>query len=250
MTIQPNYPMVNLGNLYVQGGRLSFLTGTTISVASGQFRDSTNVNDLVLSSAVTINAATNGANGLDVGSLANSTLYAVYVIGDSTGFKATGALLSVSYSAPTLPAGYDMFRRVGSVLTSGAAAILDFTQAGDSLDRPLWYAAAVTTSVSAGASTTFALVDCSAIVPATAGQIILKSALTADAGGTRTAAFKATISSSTAGQAITSSPASTITSASIVCPCSTVTGVTGVDYLVSNSSAALAVSVFGYVDQL
>lgn len=246
MTIQPNYPMVNLGNLYIQGGALSFVTGTKITIASGQFRDSTNINDIVLPAAVTINAAIVGANGLDSGSLGASTLYAVYVIDDSTGYNGAAGLLSTSFTAPTLPAGYDMFRRIGCVLTSGASAILDFSQAG----RAMYYAAAVATAVTAGASATFAVVDCSAIIPSTANQVILKAALTADAGATRTAAFKSLASSSAAGQAIVSSPASTVTSASVVCPCSTVTGVTGVDYLVSNTSAALAVSVFGYVDTL
>ena len=250
MTIQPNYPMVNLGNLYVQGGKLSFVTGTSITIAAGQFRDSQNINDIVLSSTATINAATNGANGLDSGSLANSTLYAVYVIADSTGYNASAGLLSTSFTAPTLPAGYDMFRRLGTVLTSGAAAILDFNQAGTGGGRAMWYAAAVGTAVTAGASTTFAVVDCSAIVPSTASQILLKAALTADAGGTRTAAFKSLDSSSAAGQAFLSSAASTTTTVSVACPCATVTNVTGVDYLVSNGSAALAVSVSGYVDQL
>jgi hypothetical protein len=238
--------MVNLGNLYVQGGAISFVSGTSITIAAGQFRDSTNVNDIVLSSAATIIASANGANGLDVGTLGNNTLYAVYVIGDSTGFNATAGLLSASFSAPTLPAGYDMFRRIGAVLTSGAAAILDFSQSG----RTMWYAAAIATAVNAGASTVFALVNVSAMVPSTANSVILESVLTADVGATRTAALKASGSSSAAGQVVMSSPAGTVTSTSLVCPCSTITDTTGVDYLVSNAAAALAVSVFGYVDQL
>jgi hypothetical protein len=114
----------------------------------------------------------------------------------------------------------------------------------------MWYAAAVATAVTAGASTTFALVNVSAMVPSTASSVILEAVLTADAGATRTAAFKASGSSSAAGQVNMSSPASTVTSTSLVCPCTTITSTTGVDYLVSNGSAAIAVSVFGYVDQL
>lgn len=250
MTIQPNYPIVNLGNLYVQGGKLAFVSETKVTIASGQFRDSTNVNDIVLSSTATINAATNGANGLDTGALANSTLYAVYVIADSTGYNATAGLLSTSFTAPTLPAGYDMFRRLGTVLTSGAAAILDFTQVGSGSGRAVWYAASVATAVTAGQSTSFAVADCSAIVPSTASEIKVEAVLTADGGGARTAAFKALASSSAAGQAIISAAASTVTTTTVVVPSTTVSSVTGVDYLVSNGSASLAVSVFGYVDQL
>ena len=48
MSLQPNYPVVNLGDLYVQGGRLTYASTTTFTVSSGQFRDSTNINDIVI----------------------------------------------------------------------------------------------------------------------------------------------------------------------------------------------------------
>lgn len=72
-----------------------------------------------LSVAVTINALTVGvANGLDAGSLANDTWYAVYVISDGT---TTAGLVSSNFTSPTLPAGYTYFGRVGAMRTNGSA---------------------------------------------------------------------------------------------------------------------------------
>lgn len=247
MALLPNIPMVNLGNLYLNGMNLAYVGNTSITVAAGQARDHTNVNDIVLPALVTIDATINGANGLDTGALANNTFYAVFAVGDSTGYNAACALLSTSASSPVLPGGYDMFRRLGYVLTDGSAHILDFTQRGAGLSRDMFYAASIATNITAGASTTFAAVTASASVPASAIEVIIKAALTADAGATRTAALKATSSSSAAGQAFMSSPASTVTTAMLLCPCDA-SG--AISYLVSNASAAIALNVMGYVDAL
>lgn len=243
----PNLPIYAPFVENIDGLNLAWVSGTSITVAAGQCSNSTGANQIVLSALATIDAATNGANGLDSGSLANSTFYAVHVIGDSTGYNDAAALLSTSATAPSLPAGYDMFRRVGYVLTSGAAAILDFTQRGNGNNRDMYYAAAIATNITAGASTTFAAVTASAGAPPLAKELYIKAVLTADAGATRTMALRDGGSSSAAGQAIMSSPASTVTSAMLVCPC----GASGdIDYLVSNASAAVALNVQGYVDAL
>lgn len=67
---------------------------------------------------LTINAAVNGANGLDAGGLANTSWYYAYVIWNGT---TTAGLLSLSATAPTLPAGYTHKALMGSVRTDGAA---------------------------------------------------------------------------------------------------------------------------------
>lgn len=243
----PNYPLTNAGELYVSGLNIVWLTATTISLSAGQARDSRNVGDIILSDDVTIDGAENGVNGLDSGALANDTLYAVWAIADSTAYNSSAGLLSTSFSEPVLPGGYDMARRVGSLLTSGAAAILDFTQVGEGRNREIWYATAVATDIAAGNAVAFAAVDSSDSVPSTAKEILFFAELTADAGATRTAAFRAGASSSAAGQAIISSPASTVTSVNVRVPCS---GVAETDYLVSDAAAAIDISVQGYLDVL
>lgn len=63
------------------------------------------------------------ANGLDTGVIANNTFYFLYAIGDSTGKNADAGLISLGPGAPfgadpTLPSGYDLFRRIASMRTA------------------------------------------------------------------------------------------------------------------------------------
>lgn len=60
--------------------------------------------------SVTINAAVNGVNGLDTGTVTNDTNYFVWLIGNRT---TVAGLLSTSDTAPTLPAGYTYRECVG-----------------------------------------------------------------------------------------------------------------------------------------
>lgn len=101
---------------------------TVIDVSAGSARDSTDTADLVNASG-SINCATVGANGLDAGSLANNTWYYTFAIATAGG--ATALLASTSATAPTLPATYTKFRRIGSFKTNGSAQILAFTHVND-----------------------------------------------------------------------------------------------------------------------
>lgn len=116
---------------YLAGLKLSnngSTPNTKIDVAEGQCADSTNVVTMNLS-AVTLDCGITGANGLDTGSLANSTWYHAFVIAKTDGTTAT--LASTSASGPTLPSGYTYKRRIGSFKTDGSAHILAFVQDGD-----------------------------------------------------------------------------------------------------------------------
>ena len=90
----PNTAVWDLGHLYISGLGITFGTTTTITVAQGQARDSTNLNDIVLArppqnnlvpilTPFTVNSALNGAGGLDQGTIAASSTYYVYVIASS-----------------------------------------------------------------------------------------------------------------------------------------------------------------------
>lgn len=254
MALIPNSPIYTPFVEFINGLHLKYLTTTTVQVFNGNASDSTVTNEISIQYfdvnanpiGVTINTAQNGLNGLDTGAVAASTLYAIVVVADSTNKHPAGAMMTLTPAAPYLPFGYDMFRYIGSVMTDGASHILDFTQRKGGNDRDMYYAAAIATNISAGASTTFAAVTVTG-APASAAEVIVDAVLTADAGATRTAALKAVSSSSAAGQVKMSSPASTVTTASLVCPCDA-NG--AIDYLVSNGAAAIALSLFGYVDVL
>jgi hypothetical protein len=150
--------IVNQPTLYVNGLNLAWASNTTLTVATGQCRDSTNVLDMSLSNAATINAAVNGVNGLDTGTLAASTLYWVFLIADLQGFKPTAALLSLSPTAPTLPYGYGAIRRIGRCLTDGSVHILPFTITGTGGGKYVQFNTPISV-LSGGTSSTFAAVN-------------------------------------------------------------------------------------------
>lgn len=104
-----------------------------VDVAIGSARDSTDVDNMVLGSALTkrLDAAwAVGTNqgGLDTGAIANTTYHLWLIKRSDTGV--VDVLFSTSASAPTMPANYDRKRRIGSIVRSGAA-ILGFVQDGD-----------------------------------------------------------------------------------------------------------------------
>jgi hypothetical protein len=250
----PNIPIVNLGNLYATGLGLAYASSTTMTVAAGQARDGTDTNDIVLSAPVTINVRANGANGLDIGTFAANTIYYVFVVGDSTEYNGTCALLSLSSTAPLLPAGYDMFRRMGAILSNATAApntlILPFHQRG----RTMYYYIPIATAVVAGASTVWASVTVTAFIPTTALSLITQSQLTADAGGTRYVLYAAdatvAVNALTIYELISTAPASVVEYATLTVPVTNTAGVMTIQYAVSNNAAAVAVLVGGYIDSI
>jgi hypothetical protein len=98
-----------------------------IDITAGEARDSTNAVDMALAASITkqIDAAwAVGANqgGLDAGSVANNTIYHIWLIKRSdTGV--VDALFSTSGSAPTMPTNYDYKRWLAFVRTDGSANI-------------------------------------------------------------------------------------------------------------------------------
>lgn len=162
--VLPNEPLKNAGLKYVNGLGLIFneSNNQAMTVSSGAARDSTNTNDIILDSNVTISLLTVGAGGIDAGPLAASSTYAVYVIASSTSvFTSTtdlgggpspnplgpsavpapanpypaSAILSLNASTPILPVGYDMYRRVGWVRTDASSHFLGYSQYGNGETR-------------------------------------------------------------------------------------------------------------------
>jgi len=145
----------NSPDLYVDGLGISWASNTTLTIATGSCRDSTNAADLVISSAKTLNAAVVGLNGIDTGTFAASTTYAVFVIGDSSGYKPTGVIMSLSTTAPTLPFGYDLIRRIGWGCSDVSTHFYSMHQSGSGKLRSYLMDIAHTI-LSGGTSATFA----------------------------------------------------------------------------------------------
>lgn len=123
------------GNLYppghLDGLRVSWVSVDSVSIAAGTCRNSTNTANIEVTSLLTATITTAGANGLDTGSEASATWYALYVIDGPT--VSPASLLSTSFTSPTLPANYTVFRRVGAVYNN--PDIYQFTMHGNGRDR-------------------------------------------------------------------------------------------------------------------
>jgi hypothetical protein len=116
-----------LTNIVEDEGDIDYVETTTqLLLGPGDCRDHTNCHNICLDHYVTIDLATGlGAEHLDVGGPCGNAWYAVYVIASSTDAQPTSALVSLDFYAPTLPAGYDIFRRVGCARTHNFGFSLD-----------------------------------------------------------------------------------------------------------------------------
>lgn len=185
-------PIVNQPLLYINGLVLSndaTTPNTKLDVAAGICRDSNNAIDINLgnylgqgNAAVTANSATvinwgvNGANGLDTGSIAASTMYYIFAIADSSGKNQPAALASTSASAPVMPSGYDSLRLIGACKSDGSSHLLAFYASGSGSQKYFqWDAPIAVTVTSSGTSATYSAMDLSVGVPASNyGRVSLK----------------------------------------------------------------------------
>ena len=144
---------VNPGLLYVNGMGISYGSTSTVVIATGACRNSTNINTIVFNEAVTIDVGVSGANGVDTGTIQNSKIYGVYAIGASTHAEPAAGLLVLGLNSPVLPFNYDMYRRVGWIKTDGSGNVKDFIQVGEGDTRAYYYGAAVNVLTSGNATT-------------------------------------------------------------------------------------------------
>lgn len=112
-------------------------TGVTTHVATavGRTRDSTDVVTMSLAAPLTKRvdqawSAGNNGGGRDTGALSTGQTWHVFIIAKADG--TTEILFSQSATAPTLPAGYSYFRRLGAFLTDATSLIREFIQTGNS----------------------------------------------------------------------------------------------------------------------
>lgn len=99
--------------------------------------------------SLTLDLATVGENGLDTGSFTGSKWYAVYLITTSKGEKLACLAHQDNLNAPTLPSGYVIARRIGSVVANAGATDLTafvisndwgwFTAAAPSKHLAAWF---------------------------------------------------------------------------------------------------------------
>lgn len=96
--------------------------------------------NIMLPLATRVSPSVNGLNGLDEGTLEPNTFYSVFVIGSSTVGLPTGAMLSLGFVSPNvMPLGYNVFRRLGSVLTQPNGRLNKVSSEGEGATRTFYY---------------------------------------------------------------------------------------------------------------
>lgn len=219
---------------------------TLLDVAAGSCMDSTNTFQIVNASAVVINAANSGLNGLDTGALAASSVYAVHVVSDPVTSNVNGAMISLSSTAPVMPFGYSAFRLIGYVVTDASSHFLKgYWTAGNSSMRLFMYDAPQATAITAGAATTYTAVDLSSLVPAVDNlPVWIASAFTP---GAASRTFKMQPTGAT-GDAITitGQVTSVIVTSNSYLEAKIASAKPEISYVVSNAGDAVAIKVAGF----
>lgn len=168
---------------YVTGLAFNWQSASIVSLGSGRCRSAASDANIVATASVQADITVAGAGGLDTGAEAANTWYAVYVIAGPA--IATAALLSTNFVAPTLPAGYTAFRRIGAVRNDAASDFRPFDCVGGGEDRRYQYNQVdranlqFLTTGSAGAFTT---VSAAAFVPPFSTRVIIAARLEPGAG--------------------------------------------------------------------
>ena len=238
-------PVVNAGLSYVNGLNLTWASVTTLTAAAGQCRDSSGVNDIDVDSALTLDVDLSGAGGLDQGSMANNTIYAIYVVGSSYGAADPVLICSTDHSSPLMPFNYDMHRRIGFFRSDGSAEILPFYQVGESSQRWMYYDASIATDITAGSSAVYADVDCTGSVPLINTIIELDCSFDPTAGDDELVVVPNGSTSANGLNRMSGSAAGVTKIGHMTCPCQ---GDATLEYKVTGSAVAL--NVQGYLDNL
>jgi hypothetical protein len=243
-----NTPIVNARLAYVNGLQLVWASTTTFTMAAGAASNSNDINDIVLPALVTNTITSVGANGVDIAAAVASSFYAVYVIGDSTEYQPTASLLSLNASQPSLPFGYDMYRRVGFVLTDGSAHVLKFWQYGNGGAKDMWYDTPIATpAITTG--TAYATQSLAAGVPPLACESFLKVQYTANS-ATNVVNMGPYGSTPTAAMVVFGYGVAAEQQGMAVVPCALNSGVPTIEHKETSASDALALLVSGYRDNL
>ncbi len=279
-SLNPLGPVVNQGNPYINGMRLTWVSTTTFTVGAGQVRDSSNTTDILMgttlfpatgsggtnslstSAAVTITTTVSGVGGLDVGTITASKLYSVFAIGDSRGFNAGSAVfsLAVPTAGPHLPLGYDSWRYIGSVAVDSGSHFIPFLQTGAQALRSMWYDSgtldgthvglAIPSSATAASQTLATIGVLTTIVPQTVLEVMVYAGLIANAAAD---SLWLTPKGFTAAVTGFASPAASTMKSLLRVPAAFNGGtpnIVEIDYATSSATATVSFTCPGYVDQL
>lgn len=191
--------------------------------------------------------------------LANKTVFGIYVIGDSTGKLETSAIVCTGNNF--LPVGYDTFRRVALLYVDTAGLIIKWIQSGFGSDKQ--YTLADSDPVLTGGTATVAtLIDLTAgdgvIPPGHANYVELQAQLTSTTAGDTLSIIPSVLTSSVMAPVKVTAQVATVAT---VQNAEIVAGIAGndvhsqtanaaINYLVNNARATANIWVSGFTDSL
>ena len=263
---------------FVSGFRIIVTGNTTFTVSPGACRALTSTNIIQfpsfsagLPALLTVDVSTVGANGCYPNSIASlglthNTTYGVYICSVSSGTVASSSTPSVTTGAPIvvvatgnnfLPAGYDTFRRIGLVqIAHSTGYLIPMTQSGHQSER-VYTLQDPFVALSAGASTTPAVIDLTAndapIVPNQYVDVILNVEITPNAADGYVCVEPGTLTAGTVSplQIFGSVAAHKNSSyARVTATPNATTGNANIQYFVDNGSSASTINVIGFVDSI
>jgi hypothetical protein len=167
-------------NLYINGLEVVYGSATTVTITQGLCRDSNNQVDMALLNSsqvpagqgyvvapLTLTTTTVGVNGVDVALTASTAaLYQVFLISSSANEQPIACIATLAINAaPVMPFGYDTLRLIGYFAVDASDNILKAYTAGNGNVQDFFYDAPPATGITAGTSSTYAVVDLSTQVP-------------------------------------------------------------------------------------
>ena len=225
-------------------------TSTTIATIQPGVAVATNGQIIHRAATTVCNITGTGAGGLDTGTPAANTFYHLFMI-VGTGVN---ALFSLSPTAPTLPAGFTGFRRIGACFSLGANTIIGYRQVGNSRSRDIIYAdnAAVAPGLvlSGGNATTPTTVSLTNRVPSTADYCNLMMAITSTAGVGVTRLARIVPANYASNQGLVTFDPQVVNQPNMMYVYHFYCAGQTIDYEVADAVVSLDIQVFSYTDQL
>ena len=170
---------------YVNGLRLSNDATTPleiINVSAGTILDSSATYQLGSTAVMKADIRLSGLGGLDTGTVAASSVYAVYLVSDPVSAQPSGVMFSLNQSLPLLPFDYSAYALLGFVTTDSSSHILAGYWSDNDAARRLFTFDAPIICLTGGTSGTYAGVALTTFVPAIANlAVTIYSSFTANA---------------------------------------------------------------------
>lgn len=240
----------------LEGGRLSWVSASQVN--AGEAGQKSVVRDSTFSVEIAWTGLISGImpTDLDTGSETSNTWYAVHVIGNSENLATSPVklLLSLSATAPVLPSGYDVFRRIGWVRNNGTSNLLKFFQIGKGAIRRIHYDEPGGTLVvlTGGSATAFAAVSLAALVPPGSQDVFLGVSFNNSVvGGLGTDDIRLRPTGSTVTSSVTRVQPGSVLLADMQMPLEMVTNTSqSIEYRVSQATNTASIAVQGYIDEL